>query len=631
MTDPFPGPGLYGWIDTTPALNGQGEIGDKCSWALASPALVTMSGNQWPVQPLFSNRALAAGVNPCVLGAATDCNLTALNPSLASPRAPNTPVVFTGVATCVSGATPSYQFWVRSPLGTWTMVQDFGASNAYNWPGGQTLGRWTFQVRVRGSTETIPYDNFINLDYDLATAPCRVPTLVPSTPSPAAAGTPVLLVAATSGCGAPPPLYQFWVRTPDSAWHMVQDYTTANTYNWNSLNTVTGVYTLEVAVKNTGSIGGNDALLDISYSLINWPASYDVSSVPTNWVMGQSQTFPVKVTNTGSQTWPSTGTNPVELDLHFASYPGGAATLQYWLSSQAFSLPSDVAPGATVTVSVTLSPPGYGHLVLETELIKEHEFWFSQFAPVNVNVAPPTWSASYDVSSAPTSWVMGHAQTFNVVVANTGNQAWPSTGTDPVELDLHFASYPGGSTAQRYWLSSLAFSLPADVAPGASATVSVTLSPPGYGHLVLEAEMIREHQFWFSQFAPVNVSVAAPVWSASYNLGSVPTSWVMGQSQTFSVIVTNTGNQAWPSTGPDPVELDLHFASYAGGSGAQRYWLSSQAFSLPSDVAPGQAVTVTMTWIPPGYGHLVLEAEMIKEHQFWFSQFAPTNVSISPI
>jgi N-acetylmuramoyl-L-alanine amidase/Fibronectin type III domain len=361
----------------------------------------------------------------------------------------------------------------------------------------------------------------------------------------------------------------------------------------------------------------------------DWSAAYNTSQVPTTWAMGHAQTFPVTVTNSGKSAWPSTGFNEVDLDLHFASYPGGSAAQQYWLSSRAFSLPSDVAPGQSVTVSVTVTPPGFGHLVLEAEMVKEHQLWFAKYAPVNVLVNAPTWSASYDVSRVPTSWVDGQPETFPVTVTNTGDFPWPSTGANEVDLDLHFASYAGGSGALQYWLSSQAFSIAADVAPGGSVTVNVTMTPPGFGHLVLEAEMIKEHEFWFSQYSPVNVLVVAPVWSASYDVSLVPTSWVMGHPQTFPVTVTNTGNQAWPSTGFTEVDLDLHFASYAGGSGAQRYWLSSQAVSLPSDVAPGQSVTINMTWSPPGFGHLVLEAEMIKEHQFWFSQYAPVNVYVA--
>src|SRR5262249_19406217 len=83
---------------------------------------------------------------------------------------------------------------------------------------------------------------------------------------PQIAGTPVLLTA-TSTCGAPPPLFKFWVRTPDLVWHMVQDYSSTNTYNWTTLNTQIGSYILAVWVKNTGSLGAYDNLASIPYSM----------------------------------------------------------------------------------------------------------------------------------------------------------------------------------------------------------------------------------------------------------------------------------------------------------------------------------------------------------------------------
>ncbi len=92
---------------------------------------------------------------------------------------------------------------------------------------------------------------------------------------------------------------------------------------------------------------------------------------------GQSQTFPVTVTNTGNVTWPATGYTEADLDLHFAKVAGGSAEAAQWLTSEAFALPANLAPGASATVSVTITAPSnLGSLVLEAEMIKEHQFWF---------------------------------------------------------------------------------------------------------------------------------------------------------------------------------------------------------------------------------------------------------------
>jgi spore germination protein YaaH len=387
-----------------------------------------------------------------------------------------------------------------------------------------------------------------------------------------------------------------------------------------------------VGIFNLNYGGGAPELWSTLASRFGWIASYDLSGVPTSWVTGQSQTFNVTVTNTGDVTWPSTGYTEVDLDLHFTTVTGGSAQESHWLTSQAFSLPNDVAPGASVPVNVTVTAPTTtGSVFLEAEMIKEHQFWFSQVASVSVNVAAPVWSAGYNLSSAPTTWTAGQSQTFNVTVTNTGNTTWPHTGYTEVDLDLHFTTVTGGSTQESQWLTSQAFALPSDVAPTTSATFAVTVTPPNStGSMFLEAEMIKEHQFWFSQVASVSVNVAAPVWSAGYNLSGVPTSWVAGQSQTFNVTVTNTGNVTWPSSGYYEVDLDLHFTTVTGGSTQEPHWLTSQAFSLPNDVAPSASVTVSITvTVPTTTGSMFLEAEMIKEHQFWFSQVASVSVNVA--
>ncbi|TMD32377.1 MAG: hypothetical protein E6I95_10810 [Chloroflexi bacterium] len=370
-----------------------------------------------------------------------------------------------------------------------------------------------------------------------------------------------------------------------------------------------------------------------AFGIGQWKASYNMSSAPTTWATGQTQTFPVTVTNTGNITWPSTGYTAVELDLHFATSAGGSANQTNWLTSQAFPLAADVLAGASATVNVTVTAPSNtGSLVLEAEMIKEHQFWFNQWQSVNVTVNNASWSASYNMSSAPTSWVAGQSQTFPVTVTNTGTATWPSTGYTEVDLDLHFTTVSGGSSQQSHWLTSQAFALPGDVAPSASATVNVTVTPPSSGgSMILEAEMIKEHQFWFTQFAPVNVTVSGPTWIASYNMSSAPTSWVAGQSQTFPVTVTNIGNQTWPSTGYNAVDFDLHFTTVSGGSAQQSHWLNSQAFSLPATLAPSASVTLNVTFAPPATanGGMFLEAEMIKEHQFWFAQSSAVSVMVA--
>ena len=64
---------------------------------------------------------------------------------------------------------------------------------------------------------------------------------------------------------------------------------------------------------------------------------------------------------------------------------------------------------------------------------------------------------------------------------------------------------------------------------------------------------------------------------------------------------------------------------------AYHQWLSDQRVSLPQDVGPGQSVTVSVTLTAPAVGNpIVLEGEMVKEQQFWFSDWGQVAIAISP-
>jgi spore germination protein YaaH len=380
--------------------------------------------------------------------------------------------------------------------------------------------------------------------------------------------------------------------------------------------------------------GGAPELWDLLSAYFKvWSAGYDMVQAPTRWVAGQPQTFNVTVTNSGTFTWPSGGTNPVELNLHFTSRSGGSSKISSWLTSQSFVLPADVPPGESATVPVTVrAPMATGSMYLEAEMFKYHQFWLSQWQPIPVTVAAQTWVAGYDMSQAPASWQTGQTKTFTVTLTNKGNMAWPSGGSNPVQLDLHFSAAPGGSANISKWLTSQVYALPADVPPGQSTTVTVAATPPASsGYLDIEAELFKYKQFWFQQWQPLAVTVYG-AWGASYDSCQVPTAWAPGQSQTVTLSLTNFGSQTWPAAGANPVQLDLHFATAPGGAAVISKWLTSQTYSLPSDVAPGDTVSVSVTAkAPTTAGSLYLEVQMFKYKQLWFQQWQWSPASVGSL
>jgi hypothetical protein len=178
-------------------------------------------------------------------------------------------------------------------------------------------------------------------------------------------------------------------------------------------------------------------------------------------------------------------------------------------------LPNDVAVGQTVSIPVTATAPSNGSApVLEAQLVKEQQFWFGEWTAVAITTAPAAWLGGYDLSQAPRAWAAGQTATFSVTLTNTGNQAWPAGGTNPVRLGLHFATGGGGWSAQvgssyHQWLTDQRISLPQDVGPGQSVAVSVTLTAPATGNpIVLEGEMVKEQQFWFSDWGQVAIAIS---------------------------------------------------------------------------------------------------------------------------
>ena len=363
------------------------------------------------------------------------------------------------------------------------------------------------------------------------------------------------------------------------------------------------------------------APLSITTAVPAFAAGYDMSQAPAAWTPGQPQTFTVGVTNTGNQTWPSTGTNPVRLSLHFAAAPGLA--YNQWATDQRIDLASDLAPGQRATLTVTVTAPSSVPPIFEAQAVKEWQFWFSQTAARPAAATPASWLAGYDLTGVPQRWVQGQPATVTLSVINTGNQTWPSTGTNQVRLSLHFAAAAGQPFGN--WLTDQRVALPADLAPGQRATLTASITPPaGPGATVLEAQMVKEWQFWFSQRGTIPSADAAPSWMAGYDLSQAPRTWTPGQTQTFRVTLLNAGNQAWPTAGGNPVRLGVHFAGTAGAPITA--WLSDQRFTLPADLAPGQTVALTITvTAPSGDTGQVLEVEAVKEAQFWFTQRAPVS------
>ena len=404
-------------------------------------------------------------------------------------------------------------------------------------------------------------------------------------------------------------------------------------------------YVLEGAmVKEYQFWFSSSTALALAHGPAAWTAAYDLSGAPRSWTPSQTQNVTITVRNNGNQVWPAGGANPVRLSLHFASVAGGwpaekASYFTAWATDQRIALRNDVLPGGSATMTFAATAPA-APAVLEAELVKESQFWFNDWGSLSVGSTPALWSAAFDLSQVPLYWAPGQSQTFAVPVTNTGNQAWPAGGSVPVHIGVHFATTPGGwpnqvASAFTAWLTDNRIVLPTDVAPGAITPVNVTITAPAGGNAdVLEFQMVKEQQFWFNGWTSRSL-LPGPVLSvADYDLSAAPPTWKVGQAQTFTVRLTNNGNQVWTAAGANSVRLSMHFAASSGGwpnqvASAFTTWLTDQRFALPADVPPGGTASVAVTVTAPA-GSVVLEAQLVKESQFWFPDWEPVAAGLLP-
>lgn len=171
--------------------------------------------------------------------------------------ASGTTVTITAFGSGGSG-TLEYEFWRADAAGgDWIRVKPYSEPGAsYTWtPSAADVGSYVFEVRVRsqGSNEPME-DQYGNIQLVVTQGQPATLTGVSVAPaSPVAAGTTVTWTAHASG-GIAPLQYQFWRYHEESrTWALVQEYSDAATYSWNTTALDVGTYIIHVRVRSFGA------------------------------------------------------------------------------------------------------------------------------------------------------------------------------------------------------------------------------------------------------------------------------------------------------------------------------------------------------------------------------------------
>jgi hypothetical protein len=185
-----------------------------------------------------------------------------LTPSLPSPQAQGTPVVFTAQGQGSSGY--QYRFFIKSSTSaTWTLVQDYGVGSSWTMPGNLVPDTYTVVVHVRTST-LVGLDAQVGITYAIRLPPATGVALTSSLPSPQVQGTPVVFTA--QGQGSSSYQYRFYIRDLSTAtYQLVQNYSAVNTWTMPA-STPAANYRIYVHVRTDPSVG-LDAQAGQDYSL----------------------------------------------------------------------------------------------------------------------------------------------------------------------------------------------------------------------------------------------------------------------------------------------------------------------------------------------------------------------------
>ncbi len=351
----------------------------------------------------------------------------------------------------------------------------------------------------------------------------------------------------------------------------------------------------------------------------DWGADWLSDNVPSSFLAGETRIVQASLLNDGGRTWPSTGTNPVKIGYSWRSI----ATGSIFQGATRASLPTDVQPGQSVTVSIPVSAPLYPtNYVLRLDLVKENEFSFGDrgIAPDETTTAVLIDAKTTYVVGAVPALSVGQTVTVPVTVTNTGSGIFPTTSSTPVTLGYHW--YDAQGRAVLY--DGARTKLPADLAPGASVALDAQVTAPATGGtFTLKFDLVQEGVAWFSAKGVATgdrqVSVAGPVvktYGAAYQ-PQVTTLAATGAQTGVPIVLVNGSNFTWPAGGANPMRLSYHWWSLT--TNRTVLWEGLRTL-LPADLEPGGSTSLRANVLfPTTPGSYLLRWDIVEEGVQWFS------------
>ncbi|HKW59009.1 MAG TPA: glycoside hydrolase family 18 protein [Candidatus Dormibacteraeota bacterium] len=364
------------------------------------------------------------------------CIGAALTTAPSSPEPPGAVMHLTATA---SGCTsPTYEFWVQYPNGTWSMRRSWGGPT-WDWnTAGLPLGDYTVHVWANQSGDPLgTYESFGELTFRLATLPpCSSATASPTTATQVI-GTKVTFTATSTGCGTPQ--YAYWVQDPSGKWSLARPFTLDPAWSMDSSMLAAGTYTVHVWANQYGD------------QTAAWEA-YGSATVTFSGCSSATLSPAATASSPGPVVTLAAGSTGCASPLYefWVQYPNGVWYLkQGWSTSTTFDLATSGLSLGKYTVHVWANQPGgsmaswqaYGSATVLLEICSSASASPTSGSFASGTVVTVTASSTGCSKPAYEFWLQYPDQSWHMVQAFTAGNTW----------QWNTALYPKGRYTLHVW------------------------------------------------------------------------------------------------------------------------------------------------------------------------------------
>ena len=360
----------------------------------------------------------------------------------ASPQPVGTAVHFTASAT--GAGNYEYRFYKQTPAGSgnWVVVQDYSTASTFAWDtSAESASTSNVVVHVRQVGSTAAYETYTRLTYQLTAAqttspsvpvvsePARSVTLTVAEASPQPVGTAVHFTASATGAGNYE--YRFYKQTPAGSgnWVVVQDYSTASTFAWDTSAESASTSNVVVHVRQVGSTAAYETYTRLTYQLT--AAQTTSPSVPVVSEPARS------VTLTVAEASPQ----PVGTAIHFTASATGTGNYEYRFYKETparsgnWSIVQDYSTASTFAWDTSAESASTSNVVVHVRQVGSTAAYETYTRLTYQLTAAQTTSPSVPVVSEP-------ARSVTLTVAEASPQ--------PVGTAVHFTASATGAGNYEY-------------------------------------------------------------------------------------------------------------------------------------------------------------------------------------